>query len=43
MAWLKVYSIKSKKEAKTYGIGLVSTLKKKAKKKKKKEKKLRNS
>lgn len=43
MAWLKVYSIKSKKEAKTYGIGLVSTLKIKAKKKKKKEKKLRNS
>lgn len=43
MAWLKVYSIKSKKEAKTYGIGLVSTLKIKAKKKKRKEKKLRNS
>lgn len=43
MAWLKLYSIKSKKEAKTYGIGLVSTLKIKAKKKKKKEKKSRNS
>ena len=43
MAWLKVYSIKSKKEAKTYGIGLVSTLKIKAKKKKRKQKKLRNS
>ena len=41
MAWLKVYSIKSKKEAKTYGIGLVSTLKIKAKKKRKKEKKIK--
>lgn len=41
MAWLKLYSIKSKKEAKTYGIGLVSTLKIKAKKKKKKEKKIK--